>query len=161
MFFLKKLLSRFLFPVPLCAELLVLGLLLWFFTKWKKLGRGLVVAGTSLLLLVFGLQTNAVQVCASAWDTEDEVRWCKNVVGTNRVIIVSSASHLPRAMLLARRHGLDVVAVPSGFLVDTVTQAPFSPDRLFPSSINLYLSERAMYEYLGLVWERVRGGGGQ
>jgi uncharacterized SAM-binding protein YcdF (DUF218 family) len=280
-FFLKKLLSRFLFPVPLCAELLVLGLLLSSFTKWKKLGRGLVVAGTLLLLafsypwlprlalghlesqypplaedgrrktedggrrtegrgqrteddgqgavphyimvlgegfsadtkrpaaarfgdealkrvfegvrlhrrltnstllvsvpgptvtqeekervlgellLIFGLQTNAVKVCASAWDTEDEVRWCKNVVGTNRVIIVSSASHLPRAMLLARRHGLDVVAAPSGFLLDTVTQAPFSPDRLFPSSINLYHSERAAYEYLGLVWERVRGGGGR
>jgi uncharacterized SAM-binding protein YcdF (DUF218 family) len=110
------------------------------------------------LLLVFGLQTNAVQVCAGAWDTEDEIRWCKNVAGTNRVIIVSSASHLPRAMLLARKNGLSTVAAPSGFLVDTVTQAPFSPDRLFPSSSNLYHSERAMYEYLGLVWERVRGG---
>jgi uncharacterized SAM-binding protein YcdF (DUF218 family) len=293
MFFLKKLLSRFLFPVPLCAELLVLGLLLWSFTKWKKLGRGLVVAGTLLLLafsypwlprlalshlesqypplgedgegglesrkrpekqklgkqkaalrkaeigkaesrnlpdaedgaprfimvlgqglsadtnrlaaarfgdeglmrvfegvrlhrlltnstllvsvagptvtqeekervlaellLVFGLPTNAVQVCAGAWDTEDEARWCKNVVGTNRVIIVSSASHLPRAMLLARNHGLHAVAAPSGFLVDTVTQWPFTPDRLFPGSVNLYYSERAMYEYLGLGWERVRG----
>jgi uncharacterized SAM-binding protein YcdF (DUF218 family) len=300
-FFLKKVLSRFLFPVPLCAELLVLGLLLWSFTRWKKFGRGLVVAGTVLLLafsypwlprfalshleaqyppvtedrgqrtegrgqtaeigkaesrnlpnaegrgqrtedrgqrsvvggerlgdtaprfimvlgegfsadtnrppaarfgdeglkriiegvrlhrlltnstllvsvagptvtpeekervlgellLVFGLQTNAVKVCASAWDTEDEVRWCKNVVGTNRVIMVSSASHLPRAMLLARRHGLDAVAAPSGFFVDTVTQSPFSPSRLFPGSGNLYNSERAMNEYLGLAWERVRGG---
>ena len=51
MFFLKKLISRFFFPVPLCAELLVLGLVLWSFTKWKKLGRGLVVAGTVLLLV--------------------------------------------------------------------------------------------------------------
>ena len=258
MFFLKKLLSRFLFPVPLCAELLVLGLLLWSFTKWKKLGRGLVVAGTALLLafsypwlprlalghleaqyppvavdggrraedggqsfimvlgegfsadtkrpagarfsddglkrifegvrlhrwltnstllvsvpgstvtqdekervlgellLVFGLQTNAVKVCPGAWDTEDEIRWCKNVVGTNRVIIVSSASHLPRAMLLVRKIGLNAVAAPSGFLADTVTHEPFSPDRLFPGSGNLYHSERAMYEYLGLVWEKVR-----
>jgi uncharacterized SAM-binding protein YcdF (DUF218 family) len=262
-FFLKKLVSRFLFPVPLCAGLLVLGLLLWCFTKWKRLGRGLVVAGTLLLLafgypwlprlalghlesqypvlpsdrplssvlrlpscfimvlgqgfsadtnrppaarfgdealkriivgvrlhrlltnstllvsvaepaatqeekervmgellLIFGLQTNAVKVCASAWDTEDEVRWCKNVAGTNRVIIVSSASHLPRAMLLARKCGLNALPAPSGFLVDTVTQSPFSPGRLFPGSINLYNSERALNEYLGLAWERVRGGRG-
>ena len=108
------------------------------------------------LLMVFGLQTNAVKVCAGAWDTEDEVRWCKNVVGTNRVIIVSSASHLPRAMLLVRKIGLNAVAAPSGFLADTVTQGPFSPDHLFPGSGNLYHSERAMYEYLGLVWEKVR-----
>ena len=109
------------------------------------------------LLLIFGLQTNAVKVCASAWDTEDEIAWCKKLAGTNLVALVSSASHLPRAMLLARKHGLDAVAVPSGYLVDTVTKSPWSPSRLFPSSINVYNSERAMNEYLGLVWERVRG----
>jgi hypothetical protein len=44
MFFLKKLVSRFLFPVPLCAALLVLGLALRLFTKCKKLGRGLMIS---------------------------------------------------------------------------------------------------------------------
>jgi uncharacterized SAM-binding protein YcdF (DUF218 family) len=259
-FFLKKLLSRFFFPVPLCAGLLVLGLLLWAFTKWKKLGRGLVVAGTLLLLIfsypllprfalshlesqypamesrkqkaesrnlpgayvfvlgdsfsadtrrppaaryvdeglkrliegvrlhrwltnslllisipgpsvsqaekervlgellfTFGLQTNAVQVCGGAWDTEDEIAWCRRVAGTNRVIVVSGASHLPRAMVLARKHGLQAIPAPSGYLVDTVTQSPFSPDCLFPGASNLSQSERAVYEYLGLAWEWLRG----
>jgi uncharacterized SAM-binding protein YcdF (DUF218 family) len=112
------------------------------------------------LLLIFGLQTNSVQVCASARDTEDEIVWCKQVVATNRVFLVSCASHLPRAMLLARQHGLDAVPSPSGYAVDTVTQSPFSPGRLFPGAGNLDNSERAMHVYRGLVWERVRGGRG-
>lgn len=262
MFFLKKLLSRLLFPVPLCAGLLVCGLVLWFFTKWKKTGRGLVVAGTGLLLLlsypwlprlalqplesqhppvsevrgqgaqvgghsggfilvlsggglsaddyrppnqrladeglkrvvegvrlsrlfpnfgllislagpavrpaekevvlrellaVFGLPADAARLCATARDTEDEILWCRDVAGTNQVLLVTSASHLPRALLLARRHGLNAVPAPSGFLVDEVTQSPFGPNRLFPASVNLYQSERAIHEYLGLAWETLRG----
>ena len=258
MFFLKKLLPCFLFPVPLCAGFLLCGLVVWNFTRWKKTGRGLVVTGTFLilafsypwlprlsltrlesqyprmtsgpdlsppvsfimvlcasglsadtnrpaaarlsgeslqrivegvrlqrlfpdstllvsvsgtavakqekeqvlgdLLLVFGMATNSVRVCATARDTEDELVWCKQVVTTNRVFLVSSASHLPRAMRLARRHGLDAVPSPSGYLVDTVTQSAFSPGRLFPNAGNLEDSERALHEYLGLLWEAVRGG---
>ena len=282
-FFLKKFLSRFLCPVPLCAGLLLLGIALWGFThKRKRLGRGLVITGTALLLvfgypwlpryallclerqypalvedrgvgfenrkqkaesrnllgaegggqwsvdgearyimvlgmglsadtnrppaarfsdealqriiegvrlhrwltnstllisvagpavskqdkeqvlgellLVLGMGTNTVQVCAEARDTEDEIAWCQRLAGTNRVLLVSSASHLPRAMLLARNYRLDAIAAPSGYLVDTVTQSPWTPNRLFPSSINLYSTERAMNEYLGLAWEKLRGG---
>jgi hypothetical protein len=40
MFFFKKLVARFLFPVPLCAGLLVVGLILRLFTKRKKMGAG-------------------------------------------------------------------------------------------------------------------------
>ena len=282
-FFLKKFLSRFLCPVPLCAGLLLLGIALWGFThKRKRLGRGLVITGTALLLvfgypwlpryallclerqypalvedrgvgfenrkqkaesrnllgaegggqwsvddearyimvlgmglsadthrppaarfsdealqriiegvrlhrwltnstllvsvagpavskrdkeqvlgellLVLGMGTNAAQVCAEARDTEDEIAWCQRLAGTNRVLLVSSASHLPRAMLLARNYRLDAVAAPSGYLVDTVTQSSWTPDRLFSSSVNLYNSERAIHEYLGLAWEKLRGG---
>ena len=304
MFFLKKLLPCFLFPVPVCAGFLLLGLGVWNFTRWKRTGRGLVITGTVLLLafsypwlprlalrhlearypavlgvsgqwsvgssqktgdggtagglrgtsnnqhptsniegggipvdsggrqkgedgapsfimvlsasglsadtnrppaarlsdeslqrllegvrlhrlfpnttllvsvsgsavpdeekirvlrellLIFGMATNAVQVCATARDTEDEVVWCRQVVTTNRVILVSSASHLPRAMVLAHRHSVNAVPAPSGYLVDTVTPSVFSPGHLFPSAGNLQNSERALHEYLGLLWEAVRG----
>jgi uncharacterized SAM-binding protein YcdF (DUF218 family) len=108
------------------------------------------------LLLALGMETSAVQVCAEVRDTEDEVTWCRQVVGTNRVVLVSSASHLPRAMLLARRHGVDAIPAPSGYLVDTVTRSPWTPSCLFPGSINLYNSDRAIHEYLGLAWEKLR-----
>ena len=272
MLFLKKLLSRFFFPLPLCAELLVAGLLLWTFTKWKRTGRGLVIAGTVLLVLfghgwgfesmlrslevrydpvsarteyatvarggvratemqgqqcyvavlgqsvsadtnlpanlrfnelltqrlveavrlerlvpaatmlvsiadvtlaaeekervlreflaVCGLTTNAVRVLADARDTAEEIAWFKSVAGTNRVFLVSCASHLPRAMVLAERAGLNAVPSPSGFLVgrqvERKERPPFSPAELFPDARSLNVSERAVYEWMGLAWEKAR-----
>jgi uncharacterized SAM-binding protein YcdF (DUF218 family) len=49
-FLLKKLIAGILAPVPLAAELLVAGLLVGRFTRRAGLGRGLVVAGTAVLL---------------------------------------------------------------------------------------------------------------
>ena len=51
MFWLRKILARALFPVPVVFELLVLGAILVRFRRTKKAGVGLVAAG----LLVLGL----------------------------------------------------------------------------------------------------------
>lgn len=46
-----KLLANLLFPVPLCIEILIAGILLLWFTKMQKLGKSLLTAGVLLLLL--------------------------------------------------------------------------------------------------------------
>ena len=51
MYVFKKLVSRLLFPLPLCVELLVIGLVFLWFTKKQKTGKVLVTTGTALLLL--------------------------------------------------------------------------------------------------------------
>ena len=56
-FMLKKILSRFFFPLPICILVLLLGLALLWFTKRQKSGKILVTVGTILLLL---LSYNAV-----------------------------------------------------------------------------------------------------
>ena len=259
LFFLKKLVPRFLFPVPLCAGLLLVGLALWGLTKRKRAGRRCVVAGALLLLcfsypwlpggvlrqlerqvvpisvlttnaqllsasyicvlgqdisadtnlppnarfndvfikrlveavrlhrlvpgstllvsidgpnvskeekqavlgdllLIFGLQTNTAQVGVTGRDTDEEITWFKQVAGTNQVLLVSCASHLPRAMVIAHKHDLNAFPCPSGYLArTTVGESCFSPVGLFPSSGSLYKSEQAVREYLGLAWEKVKG----
>jgi len=52
MFFAKKLVSRFLFPVPLCLGLLLAGVVLLWFTKRQRTGKTLVSVGTILLGLL-------------------------------------------------------------------------------------------------------------
>jgi len=59
-FWAKKIVSRFLFPVPLCLEILVIGLILLCFTRRQKAGKLLVSLGTALLLLVSSNITGAV-----------------------------------------------------------------------------------------------------
>jgi len=51
-FMLKKTLSRFLFPLPLCLEILLVGLVLLWFSKKQKSGKIVVTVGTILLLLL-------------------------------------------------------------------------------------------------------------
>lgn len=51
MWIVKKLISRFFFPVPMCLELLLLGLVLLWFTKRQKSGKILVTVGAVLLAL--------------------------------------------------------------------------------------------------------------
>ena len=50
-FILKKMLSRFFFPLPICLEVLLVGLFLLWFTKRQKGGKIMVTVGTALLLL--------------------------------------------------------------------------------------------------------------
>jgi uncharacterized SAM-binding protein YcdF (DUF218 family) len=51
-FMLKKILSRFLFPLPICIGVLLLGLVLLWLTKKEKAGKIVVTVGTILLLLL-------------------------------------------------------------------------------------------------------------
>ena len=50
MFLLKKIVSRFLFPLPLSLEFLILGLFLLWFTRRQRAGKALVTCGVVLLL---------------------------------------------------------------------------------------------------------------
>lgn len=52
MFLFKKIVPLFFFPVPLCLELLLVGLALLWFTRRQRAGKILVSAGAGLLLIL-------------------------------------------------------------------------------------------------------------
>jgi len=62
---------------------------------------------------------------------------------------------MPRAMVLFRKAGLNPIPAPTGHLV--ISTPPSGRISFFPSSGNLEKSERAFYEFLGLVWAKLRG----
>ncbi|MCF6147413.1 MAG: hypothetical protein E3K37_02020 [Candidatus Kuenenia sp.] len=51
MLVLKKLIAQLLFPVPLCFEVLIVGMVLMFFSRRQKLGKYIVLSG--ILLFAF------------------------------------------------------------------------------------------------------------
>jgi uncharacterized SAM-binding protein YcdF (DUF218 family) len=252
MFFAKKLISHFLFPLPFCMLLSVTGLLLLWFTARQKTGKWLVSIGTLLLLLCsYGVVSErllapfenrypvyqpeeglaagikyvvvlggghvsderlpcssratddtlkrlveAVRIQRSipgaqlvlsggSWidpvsdarvmagvaeglgvrkeemvleeesrDTREEVLVLKPMIGTNRFVLVTSASHMPRSMALFRREGLEPIPAPADHLV---REMPLEISRFFPHPKDLYKAHRAAYEAMGLVWGRLRG----
>jgi uncharacterized SAM-binding protein YcdF (DUF218 family) len=249
MFLMKKIVSRFLFPLPLSLEFLLVGLFLLWFTRRQRAGKALVTCGTILILTLsngtisdsllrplehrylplavghsaagapaaafivvlggFGDHDPDVPItshispdqmvrliegvhlyraipgsklilsgghdCAEGMadvaealgvnaqdvlrlneprDTAEESQQVAPIVGSQRIILVTSASHMPRAMGLFEKRGMQPIAAPTDFLTP---RHSVEIDDLFPDAYKLFKSQVAFYEYLGLAWERLRG----
>jgi len=85
-------------------------------------------------------------------DTEEELRQALQYIGSNSFVLVTSASHMPRAMLIAETLGGKAVAAPCDF--EGRDDKPFYK-HLIPASQNLCRTEKALHEYLGLLWFRL------
>ena len=79
---------------------------------------------------------------------EEIIAFQKNCREDEVPILVSSASHMPRLMLLAERFEFDVWPAPAG---DYRNRYCGWPTPYFPSGLNFAASREAVYEYLGLV----------
>lgn len=80
--------------------------------------------------------------------------------GFKRVLLVTSAMHMPRAMLVMRKHRPDIDFIPA----PTDFRAPDIPlpwyrelVAVIPSPANFVLFTEAAHEYLGLLYYRLRG----
>jgi uncharacterized SAM-binding protein YcdF (DUF218 family) len=87
-------------------------------------------------------------------DTEDEARLIQQVVGRDKFVLVTSASHMPRSMALFKKLGMDPIPAPTDYLVKETQK--MNPNNFYPRAENLYKAERAFYEYLGLAWAKLR-----
>jgi uncharacterized SAM-binding protein YcdF (DUF218 family) len=87
-------------------------------------------------------------------DTKDEAKFVKALVGNDKFILVTSAVHMPRSMALFRNQGMDPIPAPTDFLVKKGQR--FGPGIFFPGAGELVRTERAVYEYLGMAWARLR-----
>jgi uncharacterized SAM-binding protein YcdF (DUF218 family) len=105
MFFFKKLVGPFLMPVPFCLALLLLGLLLFWFTRRQRAGKWLATLGASaLLLLGYGVVSSRL-LGSLEWQhapvtdvsaTAGRVRWVVVLGGGS-----SADARVPAAMRLS------------------------------------------------------------
>lgn len=104
-----------------------------------------------------GLEPKRLMLIDTALDTESEAAQAKALVGDAPLALVTSAWHLPRAAALFQRQGMRVVPCPSDYL----GQSP-KPLRLSDYGWeveSLGRSTAAVHEYLGLLWQKLRGKG--
>ena len=88
-------------------------------------------------------------------DTRDEALFIKPIVGNELFVLVTTASHLPRSMALFKKLGMNPIPAPIGHSIrDRQGLYYYS---FFPSTGNLYKTELAIHEYLGLTWAKLRG----
>ena len=111
--------------------------------------------GMAKLAPILGVDPRDLVLETASRDTEDQARLIKGIVGRDKFVLVTSASHLPRAMALFQKQGLNPIPAPTGHFLHQESGA--GPLGFFPEAKNLLGGEAAIHEYLGLAWARLRG----
>lgn len=106
--------------------------------------------------LALGLDSTRIRVEPRPKDTREEAELIAPLVRGHRFALVTSATHMPRAMKLFRDQGLDPVAAPTGFL--TTGGGAFGWMKILPNESALLVSRYVWHERLGSVWAALTGG---
>ncbi len=104
-----------------------------------------------------GIAPDRVVYIDQARDTEDESLAVKKLVGDAPVALVTSAWHLPRAAGLFRHAAVNALPCPADFLGSP--NRDFRWDELNWDAASLERSTAAVHEYLGVLWNWLRGRG--
>lgn len=108
---------------------------------------------TSRVAQSLGVPASAIVVLDSPQDTCQEATSVARMVGQTPLMLVTSANHLPRAMGFFTTVGLKPLPAPANQLA---ISSPLQPqEKMLPSPLWLGHSERAWYETLGRVWQRL------
>jgi len=102
-----------------------------------------------------GVSEKDIVLESSSRDTEEQARRIRGIVGRDKLILVTSASHMPRAMALFRKEQMEAVPAPAGVCIRT--EQPLSPDDFYPDADALRKAETAFHEYIGILWAKLRG----
>ena len=111
-------------------------------------GRIAAAQGYAMFARAFGFPETSTVVLDRSLNTAQEAEAVAQVLGREPFLLVTSAYHMPRAMLLMRRAGLTPVAAPTG---QRVGLAANGWRGMLPTSGSLRSSERALHEYTALA----------
>lgn len=122
--------------------------------------RGALQEPYRTLALQLGADPERTRETQGAWNTEAEARLASEVVPRDApLFLVTTESHLRRAVFLFRSEGLDPIPAPAqSFML----QSPDRPDRrysvgsFFPSIGAYRTVERVAHEHVGLLWAWLR-----
>ncbi|GEM_PF-1457974 len=110
------------------------------------------------VLIQLGLESERLTTIVGSKDTQEEVRALAPHLEHKINLVVSSASHFTRAMRLFEelKLDLDITPVPAEYL--THKDEVWSWRLFVPDPDALQVSKRALYEYLGNIWIRLKSG---
>lgn len=89
-----------------------------------------------------------------ARDTEEETRLIQDRVGKDPFILVTSALHMPRAVAMFKKRGMNPIPAPAAHLVKA--RSGSIPGDFFPSAGGLQKVQMVVHEYLGILWSQLR-----
>lgn len=78
----------------------------------------------------------------------------KMLKGKSRIVLITSAYHMGRSVMLYKRAGFEVAPAPTNFIGE---KFKFTIHSFIPGAGSLGLSSRAIYEYLSRLWYKLKG----
>lgn len=129
------------------------------FSSVRPPAPGLAGEGERLRLIAMGrgVPLSAIMLTAETINTASEADALSALARQQhwkRVLLVTSAYHMPRAMRLFRNTPAEIVPVPVGYEArnSRLRGTGFIPDRWMPQAGALFHSERALHEYAGSLF---------
>lgn len=105
--------------------------------------------------IIMGVPPRDLVLSDRSRNTAEEARFIREIVGRDALVLVTSASHMRRAMALFEKQGMLPIPAPAAHLVKEKPRP--APGDFFPSAGNLHKTQVAVVEYLGMAWSRLRG----
>lgn len=103
------------------------------------------------LAFALGIKEENILINGLPKDTREEAIYTKSIVGDAPFLLVTSATHMPRSMMLFKSLGLNPIAAPTNFYKT-------NEEDYFKFNLeSLQRSQIAMHEYLGIIWAKIRG----
>jgi len=103
------------------------------------------------LASALGVPESAIILLEESRDTIEEAIDNKKITQGNRLVLVTSATHMPRAMKIFQQQGLSPIPAPTAHVSKAING--LQPlHYYFPRAKYLAVSEKAIHEWLGLLW---------
>ncbi|MGB2079212.1 MAG: envelope biogenesis factor ElyC [Vibrio sp.] len=121
------------------------------YAQGSELSNARVMANIAISL---GVQKSDVILLESTKDTGEEADQAANFIQDKPFVLVTSASHMQRALGEFKRNGLNPIPAPTNYLAQTNINQPW--EKYTPKAKYLEQSERFWYEFLGRRWQELR-----
>jgi len=105
------------------------------------------------LAMALGISEHRISTYSSPKDTQDEAQTMAPVLHNKKFALVTSASHMPRALKFFQQQGLSPIPAPTGHLYRQEGD-PLLREYL-PEAYYLQKTETAIREFLGQLWQKI------
>jgi uncharacterized SAM-binding protein YcdF (DUF218 family) len=105
--------------------------------------------------VMLGVPRADIELDPTTVDTEDEAAKLGRRVGKDDFVLVTSATHMRRALALFRGRGLDPIPAPAQHI--GLYEPGLRSRDFWPQAGALEYSQIALHEYIGRLWSRLRG----
>lgn len=106
---------------------------------------------TARILQEIGIPKEDIIIHSLPKDTKEEAIETKKLLGDKPFILVTAAHHMTRAMALFQKEGLNPIAAPANMKIRENNYTSI------PNGGNIFKTEIALHEYLGLIWSKIKG----